>query len=241
MLSLKEFGERVVGGRYVEVEGFPGIEVRRYLFFRLFLSFPYTLPTSHPLNSETLRRITGSFTAGEIALLYPHPEAALSFPSPAVRRGARYHRERRRLIRRAKEKGEIVDPLPFEVFYPLYASTVRRYGRRPIPEGRLREVYDLPGVEGVGVAVEGEVVGVLLNLALPDRYLLWQMGWRGFNFVPTYLLHLGISRGFELGYDLVDLGISPSPSSLKLKAEMGGDTDRRVYVVRWARFPANLR
>ena len=235
MLALSRFGELITGGKAVEIEGFPGIEVRRFLLFRSFLSFPYTLPTDTPLPERTLRLIKARYTGGEIALTYHHSAATLTFPSPVVRRGAKYHRERRRLIRRAEERCEVMEEVPFDTFYALYSETVKGYGRKPIPERRMRDVYSLEGVETVGVKVEDRVVGVLMSLALPDRYLLWQMGWEGPNFVPTYLLHLGIERGFALGYDTVDLGISPSPSSLKLKSEMGGDVDRKVYVIRWRR------
>jgi len=233
LLVLKRFGELITGGKAAEVNGFPGIEVRRFLILRSFLSFPYTLPTDNPLPESTLKVMRARYTRGEIALTYPHGSATLTFPSPTVRRGAKYHRERRRLIRRAEERCEVMGEVPFATFYNLYSQTVRGYGRKPIPERRMRDVYPLEGVETVGVRIGDRVVGVLMSLALPDRYLLWQMGWKGPNFIPTYLLHLGIERGFALGYDIVDLGISPTPASLKLKSEMGGDVDRKVYVIRW--------
>ena len=233
MLDLRAFGEAVVGGRAVDVRGFTGVEVRRWFLLRTFLSYPYTVATSQPLGDGTLSEIKGRFHRGEIALTYPHPASVLSLPSPTVRRGVKYHRERRRLIRRAEERSRVVREVPFVEFYSLYSRTVRRYGRRPIPRKRMEAVYSMEGVDVIGVDVGGRLSGAIMSLALPDRYLLWQMGWSGPSFLPTYLLHLAMGMGFERGYDVVDLGISPSPSSLKLKYEMGGDPDRMVFVIRW--------
>ncbi|GEM_PF-1118998 len=233
MLDLRVFGEAVVGGRAVSIRGFSGIETKRFAFLRTFLSYPYTIATSQPLTGPVLDEIKGGFRRGEIALTYPHPLSVLSLPSPVVRRDRKYHKERRRLIRRAEERSEVVRKVPFEGFYTLYSRTAKGHGRRPIPRERMERIYPMEGVDVVGVEVDGVLSGAIMSLALPDRYLLWQMGWRGPSFLPTYLLHLALEMGFDRGYDLVDLGISPSPASLKLKYEMGGDPERRVFVIRW--------
>ncbi len=232
-LDLRGFGETVTGGKAVDVSGFSGVEVRRWILLRTFLSYPYTVATPQPLTDATLREIKGKYRRGEIALTYPHPASDLSLPSPAVRQRRKYHPERRRLIRRAEERSRVARTVPFERFYELYSRTAKKYGRRPIPRRRMERVYLMEGVDVVGVEVDGVLSGAIMSLALPDRYLVWQVGWGGPSFLPTYLLHLAIEMGFERGYDVVDLGISPSPSSLKIKHEMGGDPERRVFVIRW--------
>ncbi len=89
----------------------------------------------------------------------------------------------------------------------------------------------LPGVDVIKVYKE-ELVGVIVNLRLEDRYLLWQMGWKDFNFLPTYLLHLSVEYALSLGYDKVDFGITRSSKALKVKKELGC-IDSFVYVCSW--------
>ncbi|NPA79809.1 MAG: GNAT family N-acetyltransferase [Thermotogae bacterium] len=234
MLDLILFSERLAHARRVEMDNFWGVERRRFLL-RTFLSFPYTIATPQRLEPRTLAALKGRYHRGEIALTYPHRMASISLVAPAVRGRPKYHRERRRLIRRAEERCEITEP-DFTTFYALYSETAKARGRRPIPEAAMRRIYRMRGVDVIGVSVDGRTVGAIMNLALKDRYLLWQMGWnRDFAYLPTYLLHLSITAGLERGYDLIDLGISPPTASLKLKREMGGDTDRRIYVIRWDR------
>ncbi len=233
-LDLDLFGQRLVGGRAVEVGGIKGIERGRFVL-KAFYSYPYTLATPQRVEEGTVRLLKKVYVKGEVASVHPTGPVNLRLPSPVVRKGSRYHRERRRLLRRAEERLEVVEG-GFEDFYGLYAKTAEFHGRKPIPLKGLRRVYGLVGVDKVFVGDGVRVVGAIMSLRLEDRYLLWQMGWdRRYNFLPTFLLHLAIQTGFSLGYDSVDLGISPTPKSLKLKTEMGGDPDRYVYVLRWNR------
>ncbi|NPB03575.1 MAG: GNAT family N-acetyltransferase [Thermotogae bacterium] len=233
MVNLNEVGALLTGGKPENVEGFWGIR-RQKLIFSEFLSYPYTLASNQSLTPKTLKLIKSLYRRGEIALTYPTPLASLSFPSPIIRGMPKYHPERRRLIRRAEERVTVVEPA-FDGFYDLYRKTLLSHGRKPIPYKNFKKLYGM--IDKIGIDSGGELVGALTCLPLDDRYLIWQIGWRReFPFAPTYLLHLAIERGLSMGYDIVDLGISPSPKSMKIKVEMGGDPARNIFVVRWKKF-----
>ncbi len=228
-LDVIGFSERLSGGRRVEVMGFKGIE--KGIFFKRFLSMPYSIPTNQMLSRRVLKELKRRFLFFEVSLLNPPETYTFKLLSPAVFKGrVRYHRERRRLIRRAESsitdiKWKVSD---IRKTLKLINLNAKKHGKKNVKN--LEKVITMDGVDVIEVYV-GEIVGVIVNLMLEDRYLLWQMGWKGYNFLPTYLLHLSIQRGFSLGYDTVDMGITRSERAIKVKYELGCDMNRFVYII----------
>lgn len=231
VLDVLKFSEILIGGKRVEVKGFAGVE--KGLFFKRFYSMPYTIPTNQVLEDGVFYTIKRKYIKGEIALRFKPNVEHRDFVSPILRKGyVKYHRERKRLIRRAEERVDTVSFSKNEInkIIKLCEITAKKHGRK-IPKN-TKMVLDLEGVDVVSVYI-GDLVGVIINLALEDRYLLWQMGWKNHNFLATFLLHLSLERGFSLGYDVVDFGITTSEKALKVKEEMGCDLNNLVYVVGW--------
>ncbi len=231
VLDILRFSEILIGGKRVNIKGFWGVE--KGLLFKRFYSMPYTIPTDQVLEDGVFYAIKGRYIKGEIALRFKPNVEHGEFVSPILRRGyVKYHRERKRLIRRAEER---VDRISFsksdvDKIIKLCEITAKKHGRR-IPKN-IKKVLNLEGVDVISVYI-GDLVGVIINLALKDRYLLWQMGWKDYNFLATFLLHLSVERGFSLGYDIVDLGITTSERALNVKKELGCDLNSFVYVVGW--------
>ena len=230
MLDLLKFSELLISGRRVNILGFWGIE--KGIFIKRFFSMPYSIPTNQEFNDEIFGKIRRNYLFGEISLRKKPEFFHLELPSPILRKGKlAYHSERRRLIRRAEERVEkiSISMEDKETVLKIFHESAKRRGRK-IPKG-ISKVLELEGVEVIKVYV-GELVGAIMNLALEDRYLLWQIGWKNYNFLPTYLLHLSIERGFSLGYDVVDFGITTSERAMKVKEEMGCEIES-VYIVKF--------
>ncbi|MEO0139371.1 MAG: hypothetical protein ABIL16_03910 [candidate division WOR-3 bacterium] len=231
VLDILRFSEILVGGKRVNIKGFWGVE--RGLLFKRFYSMPYTIPTDQVLEGGVFYAIRRRYIKGEIALRFKPDVEHMEFVSPVLRRGyVKYDRERRRLIKRAEERVERISFSKNEVdkVVRLCELTAKKRGRR-IPKN-IKKVLNLEGVDVISVYI-GDLVGVIINLALKDRYLLWQMGWKDYNFLATFLLHISVERGFSLGYDIVDFGITTSERALKVKKELGCDFKNFVYVVGW--------
>ncbi len=228
MLDILKFSELLVSGKRINLLGFWGIE--KGLIIKRFFSMPYSIPTNQRLDKETFTLIRKRYMFGEISLRIKPEVSHIELPSPILRKNkVKYHSERKRLIRRAEERVEKVSFLKDDKHgvINLLTESAKRHGRR-IPKG-IGKVLEIDGVDVIKVYV-GNLVGTIVNLALDDRYLLWQIGWKDHNFLPTYLIHLSIERGFSLGYEIVDLGITTSKKAMKVKEEMGCEIEK-VYIV----------
>jgi hypothetical protein len=230
MLDLLRFSELLISGRRINISGFWGIE--KGIILKRFFSMPYSIPTNQELKDEVFAKIREKYIFWEISLRRKPQIPYVELPSPILKKGkVAYHRERRRLIRRAEEKIKKVSFSKEKVseVLPLLLERAKKHQRR-LPKG-IGKVLEIEGIDVIRVYI-GDLVGVIINLSLEDRYLLWQMGWKGYNFLPTYLLHISAERGFSLGYDIVDLGITTSEGAMKIKKELGCEIEK-VYIVKF--------